>query len=123
MAGENVVLLSAKGMVSIHYVATAAVKKGDLIKTGHCIGFALHDAARGETLSLCVEADLVEIDIPRANRKKHAAGTWIHSDPAENMMLSIAKGHPLNRHTDLIGVLHDATVKADTKWRLVYKGD
>lgn len=67
MAGENIVPLTRKGLVSLDVTADKAYSKGDAwegpalaTNVSRVVGFALHAAKKDERLAVGVECDLVE---------------------------------------------------------------
>ena len=75
MAGENIIPLTRKGIVSVDVTADKAYAKGDLYvylrpdANGPDIhAFALHAAAKDERMAVCLSCDLVEINNPASAR-------------------------------------------------------
>ena len=64
LGGEKIYPLTGKGLVSIDWKATKKVTKGDLVRVNDVMAFALHDAKKNETVSMCIRCDLVEFPRP-----------------------------------------------------------
>ena len=105
MAGENAVLMSHKGVVTIEVTATADIAKGDVIAAGRNADnmpvFALADAKMGETVTCVKEAALVRID--SWENKAHIAGTHIWLDSG---VIKVAGASQLKNNNAIIGVIH-----------------
>ena len=111
MAGENAVLMSQKGVVTLDVTVDADVAKGDVIAVGLEIDdmpvFALSDGKAGEVVTCVKEAALVRIDTPKtqAFNKVLKAGQHLRRNRANGNIL-VARVQDLKGNTAIVGVLH-----------------
>lgn len=120
MAGENIRLLSPKGVVSIDVVLTEDVSRGDFLVCGTSACFALADGQRGETVAMCIEADLVEVPKP-------TGGGW---EPGEKVGMKkiehanfgiLSKGDAGKAASFVIGYVHRAAKGRDDRAEIVWR--
>ena len=106
MAGENAVLMSHKGVVTLDWTATADVAKGDVIHIDYgnqdtLIVFALATATMGSVVPVVKEAALVRVDSPINDPIN--AGRHLRYN---NGKIAIANQQSLQRNLNIVGVVH-----------------
>ena len=158
MAGENITLVSPRNVRSIDYVWDSDTdgKRGDylpmpvgVVTTGRggtnnrtpnlTNGFLLSDVTKGETVAVCIEADLVEI--PKPIDETWIPGEWIyrrlkadnseidfHEDGANigqvNLSHSTARtNYALIVPGDKIGIVHNHAELEDERGYIIWLGD
>ncbi len=110
-------LLSPRGLVSVDWVADKKVRKGNILAVGDVVGFALADAAKGATVALCIEADLVEAD---KDAGPIGTGKAIVYNKGQ-MVVSQADARQLSKRTGLCGIAHDAAKAEDATVRMIWR--
>ena len=106
MAGENAVLMSHKGVVTLDWTATADVAKGDvvLIETSRddtLTVFTLAAAKMGEVVTVVKEAALVRVDAP--SNPALTAGTHLRFNQGA---IKVANKASLTNGLNIVGVVH-----------------
>ena len=119
MAGEAVLLLTPRRAVSIDWVATKRVSMGDVEVVGDCVAFAMSGAKKGETVAMCIEADLV--DAPKKENQTLEAGQLLRFERGKSAVSGDVSVQQRGRGDMLCGYVHDAAREADTRVRMVWR--
>ena len=85
MAGENVTIISPRGMVSVRHIVrrrdiaqdASSVNRGDVIELPDAEGFALQDGGLGEVIDVCIKCNLVSAEIKEVDHAPHLGGQLV----------------------------------------------
>ena len=107
MAGENALLMSHKGVITLDWTATADVAKGDVVLLSYDGGkdtipvFTLAAAKMGEVVPVVKEAALVRVDSPI--NAALPAGRHLRLDAGN---IKVATQQSLRNNINTIGMVH-----------------
>ncbi|MDE0661995.1 MAG: hypothetical protein OXI79_20380 [Gammaproteobacteria bacterium] len=129
MAGENIRLLSPRGMVTIEHTLEADIARGDQLRVGaHSQAFALSAGKKGETVAMCIRAQLVDYPVVtkvagiNAADRRPVAGDLIEVENGKTREKKIAADGQTVRPREYVGVVHRTPAADATRMELVWMG-
>ena len=141
MAHENVLPLTKKGLVTVHWTVPGnrAYDKGDIIEFGATYygrssaegagtpdpdthAFLLHDVARqrGEQVEVCISCDLVQVTKP--NDETWPAGTHITWEGSDGLTRHSKVTINQTKVGQFVGVVERDAAESDTIAYMVFRG-